>query len=149
MAAMPISARAVVKTLFQRVRRSCRMVSITCTSAALGSSSAVSSRPLRSSLTVRSNASARGSSNSTDGEPRPVSHLLTALSVTWSCAAKSPWLQFFSFRRRAISPPVAFVSMSSLLFQLYHTTKLSQRHPTLRRSLAFFRKTLIMEVLCV
>ena len=51
------------------------------------------------------------------GRPRP-------LSVTWSRSVSSPWLQFFSFRRRAISPPVAFASMPSAPFPAisYHKT---------------------------
>ena len=56
------------------------------------------------------------------GRLRPVSHLLTALSVTWILSASSAWLQPFSRRRWAMRAPVApalVLSMAASLRRLW------------------------------
>ena len=62
--------------------------------------------PPSSSVAETPSASARGSSSATSGRLAPSSHLLTALSVTFSMAASSFWVRSRSFRSWRISGPI-------------------------------------------
>ena len=61
--------------------------------------------PRNNSVTVTSNISAIGMSNTTLGILRPRSHLLTVLSDTYNFSAKSFWVKFFSFLNSVTNKP--------------------------------------------
>lgn len=71
---------------------------------------------------LRSNSSVSGISSSrtkfskviTSGKLTPVSHLLTAVTDTWTKSASFCWLKFFSFLRFLISAPKRFFVHSSI-----------------------------------
>ena len=79
------------------------------------------------------------SSDDISGKPRPVSHLLTALSVIYSFSASSFWLSPSSCRCSLINEPtfLAFIFLTSC-FE-YNSFCLIC-HPTLRRIDDFRRK---------